>query len=40
MANYIFLSKIDVTDLKNKIKELPNEMWDEHIFRQTLFESL
>jgi hypothetical protein len=39
MDNYRFLSKIDVTDLKNKIKELPNEIWDEHTLRQTLFES-
>jgi hypothetical protein len=38
MDNYRFLSKIDIIDLKNKIKELPNEMWDEHILRQTLFE--
>ena len=38
MENYRFLSKIDVTDLKNKIKELPNEIWDAHTLRQTLFE--
>jgi len=38
MQNYTFLSKIDVSDLKNKIKELPNEIWDEHTLRQTLFE--
>lgn len=34
--NYKFLSKIDVTGLKNKIKELPNEVWDEHTLRQTI----
>lgn len=38
MNNYTFLSKTDVIDLKNKIKELPNEIWDEHTLRQTLFE--
>ena len=38
MDNYRFLSKIDVTDLKNKIEELPNEIWDVHTLRQTLFE--
>lgn len=37
MQNYTFLSKIDVSDLKNRIKELPNEIWDEHTLRQTLF---
>jgi hypothetical protein len=38
MDNYTFLSKIDVTDFKNKIKELPNEIWDEHTLRQTVFK--
>jgi hypothetical protein len=36
--NYKFLSKIDVIGLKNKIKELPNEIWDEHTLRQTRFK--
>lgn len=36
--NYKFISKIDVGDFKLKIKELPDNIWDEHTLRQTLFE--
>lgn len=36
--NYKFISKINVSDFKFKIIELPNIVWDEHTIRQSLFE--
>lgn len=36
--NYKFISNINVSDFKSKIIELPDNLWDEHTIRQTLFE--